>query len=335
MRALVARHQGAPDEVLDLIDDVEVPEAGVGEVVIAVEACALNFADGLICRGTYQRSPVPPFTPGLEVSGSVVQSGPDATHAVGDHVTGLASLPHGGLAEFCTARSVDVFPTDPSLTPITAAAGHITYQTAWFALVRLARLRPGETLLVNAGAGGVGSAAVQLGRALGATVIATAGGPHKVHTCVELGATLALDHSRDDIAQAVRLATHGRGVDVVFDPVGGASFDRATHLIAWEGRILVIGAASGMYAELATNHAMVKNYSVIGLNWGSYPEHRPDLVQQANTELTTLRHAHLLEPLVFEVVGLNRAVEALVRLTSGATTGKIVVTPSLTAAPRP
>lgn len=333
MRGLTTQIHGAPDEVLELVGDLADPCPADDEVVIEVEACALNFADALVCRGTYQRSPAPPFTPGFEVSGKVVDAGTLAGHAVGDHVTGLASLPHGGLAERCIARSVDVFATHDRTAPAVAAASHITYQTAWFALVRRARLEAGETLVVNAAAGGAGSAAVQLGHALGSRVIAVASGEHKVSTCLKLGASIAIDRSRQDVVEEVMSATSSKGADVVFDPVGSSGFEAATHLVAWEGRIVVIGAASGRYAQLATNHPMVKNYSVIGLNWTSYPDKRPDLVSEAHQALVALRADFDLSPLVSEVVGLEGAVDALGRLTSGATTGKIVITPSRTATP--
>lgn len=326
MRAWQVHELGEPAEVLRL-DDVEPLEPGEREVVVAVEACAVNFADSLLCRGTYQESPPLPFTPGMEVAGTVVATGPGAMHPIGARVVGTPRLPRGGLAEQAAARSVDVFPLPPSLPSSEAAAMHVSYQTGWFALHRRAGLRAGETVLVHAGAGGVGSAAVQLAKAAGATVVATAGGPDKVARCLELGADHAVDHRADDFVASVLDLTDGRGADVVYDAVGGDTFQRSTRCIAWEGRILVIGAAGGAYAEARTNHAMVKNYSIMGVNWGGYRTRRPELVHEAHDDIVRLYAEGAVRPLVSEVLSLDALPDALGRLVAGATTGKIVLTP--------
>lgn len=305
------------------------PPAPTGDQVeIAVDACALNFADDLLCRGTYQERPGLPLTPGLEVAGTVVAAGPEASYAPGDRVAGSPLLPHGGLAERCLARSADVFLIPDDLPALTAAAMHVTYQTGWFALHRRARLEAGETLLVHAGAGGVGSAAIQLGKAAGATVIAVAGGTAKAAVCRELGADLVVDTTGEDFVEATLELTGGRGADVVFDPVGGETFLRSTKCIAWEGRIVVIGAAGGRYADARTNHVMVKNYAVLGLNWGGYRPRLPELVRTVHDELVALCRKGLIDPLISEVVPLEGARAALEALTSRRTTGKVVVTPT-------
>lgn len=326
MRAWRVHEHGAPADVLTL-EEIDPPVAGPDEVVIEVAACALNFADDLLCRGSYQEHPALPFTPGLEVAGTVVQAGPAAEHLVGARVAGSPRLGIGGLAERCLAHTEDVFKLHDHVADVDAAAMHITYQTAWFALYRRARLREGETLLVNAGAGGVGSAAIQLGIAIGARVIATAGGPDKVEVCRSLGADEVLDHRRDDVIAAVKDLTGGRGADVVFDPVGGASFDVARRCIAWEGRILVIGAAGGRYAEAPTNHVLVKNYAVLGLNWGGYRSRLPDVVRAAHDDLLRLHREGKVVPLVSRTLPLDQVPAALDQLTSGSTVGKLVVTP--------
>ncbi len=314
--------------VLTLETGVDLPAPTGDQVEIAVEACALNFADDLLCRGTYQERPGLPLTPGLEVAGTVVATGPEASHAPGERVAGSPLLPHGGLAERCLARSTDVFLIPDDLPALTAAAMHVTYQTGWFALHRRARLEAGETLLVHAGAGGVGSAAIQLGKAAGATVIATAGGTAKGAVCLELGADLVVDTTGEDFVEATLEHTDGRGADVIFDPVGGETFLRSTKCIAWEGRILVIGAAGGHYADARTNHVMVKNYSVLGLNWGGYRSRRPELVRAAHDELVALCRKGLIAPLISEVVPLEGARAALEALTARRTTGKVVVMPA-------
>jgi len=324
----VAAH-GPPGDVLHLAADVPAPVPGPHEVVVAVRACALNFADSLLCTGRYQEHPPLPFTPGLEVAGTVVDAGPDAALPVGSRVSGSPLLPHGALADFALAADHDVFPLPDGVAEETAAALHVTYQTGWFALHRRARLRAGETLLVHAGAGGVGSAAIQLGVAAGATVIATAGGPDKVARCRELGAALAVDYRAEDFVEVVNDHTAGRGADVIFDSVGGDTFTRSTKCIAWEGRIVVIGAAGGAYAEARTNHAMVKTYGILGLNWGGYRTRHPQLVAEAHAELMRLLAAGEVAPLISRRVPLDGdVVGALGDLTGRGTTGKIVVLPA-------
>ncbi|MEJ5256406.1 MAG: NADPH:quinone oxidoreductase family protein [Acidimicrobiales bacterium] len=327
MRAWRVLRHGDPSEVLALEDGVPLPAPEGDQIEIEIAACALNFADDLLCRGTYQERPPLPFTPGLEVAGTVTAVGPAATHSVGDRVAGSPLLPHGGLAERCLARSVDVFPIPASMPEVVAAAMHVTYQTGWFALHRRARLEIGETLLVHAGAGGVGSAAIQLGKAAGSRVIATAGGAEKTALCRQLGADVTVDTTCEDFVAVVNELTGGLGAEVIFDPVGGETFTGSTRCIAWEGRIVVIGAAGGRYAEARTNHVLVKNYSILGLNWGGYRTRRPELVRAAHEELIRLHADGLVEPLISEVVALAEARDALAALTARRTTGKIVVTP--------
>ena len=315
--------------MLRLDPDVAEPLPEADRIVVEVRACALNFADSLLCRGTYQESPPLPFTPGLEIAGVVRAAGPDATHAVGDRVTGSPLLPHGGLAELAVAASGHVFASPDGVADTTLAAMHVTYQTAWFALHRRARVRPGETVLVHAGAGGMGSASIQLAVAAGATVIATAGGADKVARCGALGAHHAIDYRSTAFQDEVNELTAGRGADVILDSVGGDTFTASTRCISWEGRIVVVGAAGGTYAAARTNHALVKNYSILGLNWRGYLTRRPDLVAEAQTELGALLLAGRIDPQVSEELALDADIPAaLGRLTGGSTTGKLVVTPT-------
>lgn len=324
MRAWRVHELGEPDEVLRL-DDVAPSEPGPGELAIEVSACALNLADALLCRGEYQEKPPLPFTPGLEVAGTVVQAGPGAAHEVGERVLAQPRLPHGGLAERTIARDHEAFAVPDSLDDAAAAALHVTYQTGWFALYHRAQLRPGETLLVHAGAGGVGSAAIQLGLAAGARVIATAGGAEKVRICEDLGVDLAIDHRADDFVEAVNDATDGRGADVIYDSVGGDTFDRSRRCVAFEGRILVIGFASGRFADAPTNHVFVKNYSVVGLHWSLYKRHAPELVARAHEELLGLHARGLISPLISSQRPLEEAPAALADLARGGTWGKVVI----------
>lgn len=329
MRAWRVERSGDPVDVLHLDVDAPEPEAAGDEVLIEVGACALNFADSLLCRGTYQETPPLPFTPGLEVAGVVVATGPDATHQIGDRVTGSPLLPHGALADRALARSAHVFPCPDGASDTTLAAMHVTYQTAWFALHRRARLRRGETVLVHAGAGGMGSASIQLAAATGATVIATAGGPAKVAHCRELGAHHAIDYRAETFQDVVNDLTAGRGADVILDSVGGDTFHGSTKCIAWEGRIVIVGAAGGAYAEARTNHALVKNYSILGLNWRGYLTRAPGAVAAAQVELTRLLLDDHIAPLVTEVLALDDDIPAAIgSLSRGVTTGKLVVTPT-------
>jgi NADPH2:quinone reductase len=205
-----------------------------------------------------------------------------------------------------------------------AAALHVVYQTGHLALHRRAQLQPGETLLVHAGAGGVGSAAIQLGLAAGARVIATAGGTEKVEVCRKLGAHLAIDYKHQDFVEPVKEFTDGHGADVVYDPVGGDTYDRSTKCIAFEGRILIIGFTGGRFAEARTNHVLIKNYSVVGVHWGLYNIVNPPLVRDTHDELVRLYEAGRIDPLISEHVALEDVPAALARLGSRGTYGKIV-----------
>ncbi len=324
MRTWRVHELGEPVDVLTL-EDVPSPSPGPGEVRLDVAAAALNFPDILMCRGEYQVKPPLPFTPGSEVAGTVTAIGEGVdTVGMGERVLGIPKFGDGGLADETLAAAATVYPVPATLDWPAAAALHITYQTGYLALHRRAALRSGETLLVHAGAGGVGSAAIQLGRAAGARVFATAGGPEKVQVCRDLGAELAVDYRRDDFVAAVKDATDGAGADVIYDPVGGDVFDRSRKCVAFEGRILIIGFTGGRIADAPTNHALVKNYSVVGVHWGLYNLMEPQLIRETHDELIRLHAAGEISPLVSEALPLEEAPAALARLASRATHGKIV-----------
>jgi NADPH2:quinone reductase len=273
----------------------------------------------LLAAGLYQEKPELPFTPGLEVCGTVVGDG--------RRVVGGPSLPRGGLAELAVLPAGQVYDVPAGMPPDEAAALLITYQTAYVGLHRRAALRPGEWLLVHAGAGGVGSAAIQVGRAIGARVIATAGGPEKVAVCRELGAEDAIDYGSEDIAARVKEITGGHGADVVWDPVGGDVFDASRRCIAFEGRLVLVGFTSGRIPAVPAGHVLVKNYSVVGLHWGLYRTVDPQVVADAHEALTRLYAAGAIAPLVSERVPMAEAPAALTRLASRRTVGKVVVLP--------
>lgn len=235
------------------------------------------------------------------------------------------ALPHGGFAEYALADSRALLPAPESLDDAQAAALHIGYQTGWFGLHRRARLEAGETLLVHAAAGGVGSAAVQLGKAAGATVIGVVGGPDKAAVARELGCDVVVDRRAEDVVAAVKEATGGRGVDVVYDPVGGEAYTQSAKLVAFEGRIVVVGFAGGTIPSPALNHALVKNYSIVGLHWGLYNTKNPALVQHCHEQLTELAARGAIRPLVSERVPLDGAAAAVQRVADGVTTGRVAV----------
>jgi NADPH2:quinone reductase len=219
------------------------------------------------------------------------------------------------------------FPAPVALDDAQAAAFYIGYQTGWFGLHRRARLQPGETLLVHAAAGGVGSAAVQLGKAAGAYVIGVVGGPGKAEVARALGADVVVDRHTEDFVAVVKEVTHGRGADVVYDPVGGEAFQRSTKCIAFEGRILVVGFAGGQIQSVALNHALVKNYSIVGLHWGLYTKYDPALVRVCHEELTKLADEGVARPLVSERLALDAVADGLQRLADGTTVGRVAYVP--------
>ncbi|CAL9606743.1 2-haloacrylate reductase [Streptomyces sp. enrichment culture] len=325
MQAWRVHTTGEPREAMRL-EDVPEPVPGEGEVRLRVLAAAVNFPDALLVRGQYQIRPPLPFTPGVEVCAETED---------GRRVIANPALPHGGLAEYATAPAAALLPAPDSLDDAEAAALHIGYQTGWFGLHRRARLQAGETLLVHAAAGGVGSAAVQLGRAAGATVIGVVGGKAKARTAEELGCDLVVDRTAEDVAARVKEFTGGRGADVVYDPVGGDAYTASTKCIAFEGRIVVVGFAGGTVPTPALNHVLVKNYSVLGLHWGLYALRDPAAVRDCHAELTRLAATGAVKPLVSERLPLAAAADAVQRVADGTTTGRLVVLPARDGGTRP
>ncbi|MFD8594879.1 NADPH:quinone oxidoreductase family protein [Kitasatospora sp. NPDC059646] len=322
MRAWQIAGVGAPLDVMKLVEDADRPVPGERQLLVRVRAAAVNFPDALMAAGLYQVRPPLPYTPGVELCGEVAE-GP----RTGERLIGTAELPAGAFAEYALMDAAAALPAPESLDDAEAAALHIAYQTAWFALHRRARLAPGETLLVHAGAGGVGSAAVQLGKAAGAFVIAVVGGAEKAAAARQSGADLVVDRTAEDFVAAVKAATGGRGADVVFDPVGGSAYTGSTKCIAFEGRIVVVGFASGDIPAPPLGHALVKNYSVLGLHWGLYVAKDPQAVRDCHAALTALAAAGTVRPLVSERLPLAGAAEAVHRVVTGATTGRIAVLP--------
>ncbi len=327
MRAWQVQQFGAPRDAMTLAD-VPDPEPGPGQIFVRVLAASANFPDVLMCQGTYQVKPPLPFTPGVELCGEVVALGSGVTGLRrGERVVGVAAMPNGSFAEVALMDAAGVASAPASLDDAEAAAFYISYQTGWFGLHRRAHLAPGETLLVHAAAGGVGSAAVQLGKAAGATVIGVVGGEEKAEAARTLGADVVIDRHTEDFVSVVKEVTGGRGADVIYDPVGGDAYDRSVKCVAFEGRILVIGFASGRVPAPALNHALVKNYSIVGLHWGLYGRNEPQALGDCHEQLLKLAAAGAIKPLVSERLGLADVVAGLERLAAGQTIGRVTFLP--------
>lgn len=320
MRAMIVEELGRPLRPAER----PVPEPGACHVRIRVAAAAVNFADTLLVEGRYQEKPALPFAPGLEVAGVVDAVGVGVRGiAPGQRV--LAILDHGGFAELALARMEDVVAIPDAMGFDTAAGFAVAYGSAHGGLAWRGALARGETLLVHGAAGGVGLTAVEVGKAMGATVIATARGAEKLEIARAHGADHALDSEREDLREALR-ALAPDGVDVVFDPVGGRLFDLSLRVIAWEGRIVIVGFAGGQVPQIPANLLLVKNAAAIGLFWGSYRKHDPERLVESLETLLGWWQAGLLKPHVSHRLPLERANEALDLLRSRTSTGKVVLT---------
>lgn len=323
MRAVLCERLGGP-ETLTLADLPE-PDPGACGVRIRVRAAGLNFADTLMLQGRYQEKPPLPFVPGLEVAGVVDRVGP-GVHDLEPGQRVLAVLPHGGFAQVAVAPASDIVPLPDTMDDVTAAGFAIAYGTAYGALRWRADLHAGETLLVHGAAGGVGLTAVEVGKAMGAVVIATARGPDKLAVAREHGADHVLDSADESLRDRLRELTSGRGVDVVFDPVGGAMFDLSLRAVAWEGRIVLVGFASGAVPQIPANLLLVKNAAALGFYWGSYRKHDPERLRAAFDDLFLWHGQGRLRPHVSHTLPLERAAEAVSLLAERKSTGKVVLT---------
>lgn len=324
MKAWLVKELGDPKEALHL-EELSKPTVADHEVLITVEATALNFFDILLCQGKYQERPELPFAIGAEVAGTVIGVSKGSKFRVGDRVSALPKLPSGGLAEIVAVSEELVYPVPDFVSSVHATSMIITYHTAYYALHECGNIKEGEVLLVHAGAGGVGSAAIQLGKVAGAFVIATAGGEEKVNICEKLGADMVIDYLSDDFVDIVKKHTDGRGADVIFDPVGGDVFDRSRKCISFAGRLLTIGFAGGTIPSVPINHILVKNYSVVGVHWGLFAKLKPQKVVEEHNELMNLYEKGLINPLIYREFQFDEVPEALQLLAGRKTWGKLVV----------
>ena len=324
MKALLCKQFGPPDTLV--VEDIEAPAIGADDVRIDVHAAAVNFPDSLIIENKYQTKPDLPFSPGGELAGVISAVGDNVRHvAVGDAV--IAFTGFGAFAEQVAAPAARVIPMPAGVDYVTASAFVMTYGTSYHALADRAALSEGETLLVLGASGGVGLAAIEIGKALGARVIAAASSEEKLAVCREHGADATIDYVREDLRDAIRTQTDNRGVDVVYDPVGGALTEAALRGCAWRGRLLVIGFASGDIPKPPLNLALLKGASIVGVFWGSFVQREPaENAAQLQTLFAMLADGRL-RPHIAGTYPLERGGEAIAALASRQVSGKLVITP--------
>jgi NADPH2:quinone reductase len=324
LSVLCQRH--GPPESLALVDLPSLTP-GPGEVVVAVHAAGVNFPDTLIIENRYQFKPALPFAPGGEVAGTVVRVGPDVSGlALGDRVMALCGW--GGFAEEVAVKASAVVRLPQAVCMDDAAVLAATYGTTWYALKERGALRAGQTLLVLGAAGGTGAAAIQLGKMLGARVIACASSPEKLELCRQLGADEVVDHRTQDLRQALKALTNGQGVDVAYDPVGGELTEVALRSMAWGGRLLVIGFASGTIAQPPLNLALLKGCDIVGVFFGAFMEREPQRHALLLQELLEMVAQGRLQPAITQRLPLEQAAMALRQLADRQALGKTVLTTS-------
>jgi len=324
VKALICREYG-PIEGLK-VEEVASPHPGPNEVVVEVKASSLNFPDALLVQGLYQVKPPLPFSPGMELAGIVKEVGPAVRGAkIGDRV--IASPGRGGFAQECLVPADRLSPLPSGMDFETASAFVLTYCTSLHALKDCGHLEPGETLVVLGASGGTGTSAIEIGKAMGAKVIAAASSEEKLAFCKELGADETIDYEKSDLRQRILDLTGGKGADVVYDPVGGAYTEAALRATAWRGRLLVIGFASGTIPAVKLNLALLKERSLIGVYWGEWTQRDP-AGQRRNVEQLAAWFAEgKIKPAVMERVSLAEAPAAMQRLLQRKVKGKVVVVP--------
>ncbi|MEE2930856.1 MAG: NADPH:quinone oxidoreductase family protein [Pseudomonadota bacterium] len=324
MRALVC-HQISEDWSGVEVRDVDKPRPGPGEVLIKVHAASINFPDLLICQGKYQLKLDPPFTPGMDISGTVSDLG-DGVEAfqVGDQVCGGARF--GGFAEYAVVKADGLQNKPSNLSHEQAASYSAAYLTAYVALVRRGRLQSGETLLVHGASGGVGMAAIDVGKLLGATVIATGGNDEKLEKVKAYGADHVIN-TKDGFREKVKALTDGRGADVIYDPVGGDVFDESVRCIAFDGRLLVIGFTSGRIASVSTNMPLIKGFSVVGVRAGEYGRQFPERGRENIEQIWRWAKDGKTRPYIHDTLSLDQTVDGFRHLRDRKVVGKLIVEP--------
>ena len=323
MKAVLCKQYGPPESLV--IEELPSPKPGPGEVVVTVRAASVNFPDFLIIQNKYQFKPPLPFSPGSELAGTVKEVGAGVSNVrPGDRV--IAFTTYGAFAEEVKTEAARLLPLPDKMDYVTGAAFLLTYATSDHALRDRGALKAGETLLVLGAAGGVGLAAIEIGKALGAHVIACASSDDKLAVCREHGADESINYAREDLRERLKAVTDGRGVDVVYDAVGGSYTEPAFRSLAWRGRLLVVGFAAGEIPKLPLNLPLLKGAAVVGVFWGDFARREPKAFAASVRQLTTWYAEGRLRPHVSQTLPLERAAEAIQLLASRKAKGKIVLT---------
>ena len=322
MKAILCKEYGTPDDLV--LEECDPPQLKDNQVRIKIKACGVNFPDVLMIAGKYQVQPPMPFSPGAEISGDVVEVGAKVTHLQpGQRV--LALCGYGGMAEEACIDARAVIPIPDDMDYATAAGFILTYGTSYHALKQRAGIQPGESLLVLGAAGGVGLAAVELGAKMGACVIAAASTPEKLALAMEYGASEGINYLDTGLKDAVKKITGGKGADVIFDPVGGPLFDDCLRSVAWNGRILVIGFASGDIPSIPANLPLLKGSSIVGVFWGSFAEREPKEHLTNTKELLQMYSEGMIKPHISDQFDLEAAADAIQTLADRRALGKVIV----------
>jgi NADPH2:quinone reductase len=322
MKAIVCEQWGLPDTLS--VQEIANPQPGPGQVVVDVQAAGVNFPDVLIVQGKYQFKPNLPFTPGSELAGIVRSIADDVTtFKPGDRV--IAFTPIGAFGQQIALPVQALMPMPPGLDFATAAAITLTYGTSHHAVVDRAALKAGETMLILGAAGGVGLAAIEIGKALGARVIAAASTDEKLAVCRAHGADAVINYSREDLREAIKILTDGKGPDVIYDPVGGDYSEPAFRSIGWRGRYLVVGFANGEIPKLPLNLALLKGASLVGVFWGEFTRRENELAYRNTEALIRMVADGRLKPLISATYPLAKTGQALADLLTRKVQGKVVV----------
>jgi NADPH2:quinone reductase len=323
MKAVLCKQFGLPDSLV--VEELPSPRAGPGEAVVSVKAASVNFPDVLIIQNKYQFKPPLPFSPGSELSGVVKEVGAGVQgFSPGDKV--MAFTTYGAFAEEVKTDAARLIALPEKMDFVTAAAFVLTYGTTDHALRDRAALAAGETLLVLGAAGGVGLAAVEIGKALGARVIACASSEDKLAVCRSHGADATINYAAEDLRERVKALTDARGVDVIYDPVGGTYTEPAFRSIAWRGRLLVVGFAAGEIPKLPLNLALLKGAAVVGVFWGDFARREPRRFAESMRQLAQWYREGKLRPHISQTLPLEKAAEALKLMTARQVKGKLVLT---------
>lgn len=324
MKAIICEKFGPPASLV--YKEIPKPSAKDKEVVVRVTACSLNFPDTLIIQGKYQFKPPLPFTPGSDIAGVIAEVGKSVKHLkIGDEVIGF--VPHGGFAEYVTAPSKNIFPKPLQMEATVAASFLMAYGTSYHALKDRAKLEAGETLVILGASGGVGLAAVELGKQMGARVIACASTDEKLNLCTAHGADETINYSRENLKEKIKTLTEGKGADIIYDPVGDAYTEPALRAIAWEGRYLVVGFAAGEIPKIPLNLSLLKGCQIVGVFWGSFAMQFPNKNIQNTMVLMQWYAEGKLKPHIHKTYPLIETHKAMEEMVARKVRGKIVVTP--------